>query len=249
MSFNQNTSHSVEKTGTVTLVGFGPGDPDLLTVKALKALQTADVIFYDDLVDQDFLQTLDAELVYVGKRSGRHHAEQEKINDLLLDAAREGKTVVRLKGGDPMIFGHAGEEIEYLESHGVHTEVIPGITAASALAANAKVSLTHRLLSSSVAYANGHAAQIRVPDADTLVYYMGASHLPRIAQTLIEAGLSPDTAVLLGYNVTRSDEQFWDTTLEALSDTTVHYPTPLIVMVGRVTELRRKKASEVLGEQ
>lgn len=118
--------------GKVQLVGFGPGDPDLLTIKAWKAIDAADIIFYDDLIDASFLDDKKAEKVYVGKRAGYHHKEQAAINRLLLDAAREGKNVVRLKGGDPMIFAHGSEEIEYLESNLIQVEVIPGITTASA---------------------------------------------------------------------------------------------------------------------
>ena len=174
----QNTSLEerediLHRQGKVTLVGFGPGDPELLTVKAVKALQNADIIFYDDLIGKDFLDTLSAEKYYVGKRSGCHHAEQDDINRLLLKAAREGKEVVRLKGGDPMVFGHAGEEIEYLQSNLIEVSVIPGITTASALAATTKVSLTQRGISSSVSFVNGHSARPIVPNTETIIYYMG----------------------------------------------------------------------------
>src|SRR5574344_1696785 len=175
------TSH----TGRVTLVGFGPGNPDLLTVAAVKALDAADVIYYDDLIGKNYLSQLKAEKFYVGKRCGKHHAEQDEINELLFESARQGKKVVSLKGGDPMLFAHAGEEIEYLESHHIPVSVIPGITTASAFAASAKVSLTHRQLSSSVALVNGHASTPETPNAETLVYYMGASHLPVIARRLL----------------------------------------------------------------
>lgn len=124
--------------GTVSLVGFGPGDPDLLTIKAAKAIDAADIIFYDDLIDDSYLADKKAEKIYVGKRAGYHHKEQADINRLLLEAAREGKNVVRLKGGDPMIFAHGSEEIEYLESNLIKVNVIPGITTASALAASQK---------------------------------------------------------------------------------------------------------------
>ena len=229
--------------GHVTLVGFGPGDPELLTVKAVKALRQADIIFYDDLIGKDYLQTLPAEKVYVGKRSGQHHAEQSAINRLLLQAAREGKQVVRLKGGDPMVFGHAGEEIEYLQSNFVSVTVIPGITTASALAATTKVSLTQRGISSSVALVNGHAAALIVPDTDTIVYYMGGSRLGSIRKSLLAEGWPVTTPVLLVHNVSLPDEQTFETTVGQLGD--VDYPTPVIALVGDVARLRHQTASTI----
>ena len=229
--------------GHVTLVGFGPGDPELLTVKAVKALRQADIIFYDDLIGKAYLDTLRAEKVYVGKRSGQHHAEQSAINRLLLQAAREGKQVVRLKGGDPMVFGHAGEEIEYLQSNLINVSVIPGITTASALAATTKVSLTQRGISSSVALVNGHAAAPIVPDTDTIVYYMGGSRLGSIRKSLLAEGWSVTTPVLLVHNVSLPDEQIFETTVGQLGD--VDYPTPVIALVGDVARLRHQPASTV----
>lgn len=227
---------SGEQPPGVTLVGFGPGDPELLTVKAIKALQQADIIFHDDLVDKDFLRTFPAELVYVGKRSGHHSAEQDEINHLLLEAALEGKRVVRLKGGDPMLFAHAQEEIRYLENRGIEVAVVPGITTASALAARAKVSLTEREVSQSVALINGHANRPLTPDAETLVYYMGASKLQQISQALIARGKRPGTPVLLASNVSTADEQFFHTTLAELVEKEPNYPTPLIALVGEVAK-------------
>ena len=235
----------LRQQGRVTLAGFGPGDPDLLTVAAVKALEAADIIFYDDLIGKDYLDRLKAEKVYVGKRSGRHHAEQGEINRLLLEAAREGKAVVRLKGGDPMVFGHAGEEIEFLKSCMVEVRVIPGITTASALAADTQVSLTHRGLASSVAFVNGHASTPLTPDADTLVYYMGASRLPTIARALMAEGRAADTPALLVHNVSLPDEQVFDTTLGALVADTSNYPTPLIMLVGYTAALRNHAAADI----
>ena len=231
----------LHRQGHVTLVGFGPGDPELLTVKAVKTLQQADIIFYDDLIGKDYLQTLPAEKVYVGKRSGQHHAEQSAINRLLLQAARDGKQVVRLKGGDPMVFGHAGEEIEYLQSNLVSVSVIPGITTASALAATTKVSLTHRGISSSVALVNGHAAAPIVPDTDTIVYYMGGRRLGSIRKSLLAEGWPATTPVLLVHNVSLPDEQTFETTVGELSTTDI--PTPVIALVGDVARLRHQSAS------
>lgn len=245
--------------GKVQLVGFGPGDPDLLTIKAARAIDHADIIFYDDLIDSSFLEGKKAEKVYVGKRSGCHHKEQGDINRLLLDAARECKNVVRLKGGDPMVFAHGSEEIEYLESNLVEVEVIPGITSASALAASQKVSLTHRDFSSSVALVSGHTPQPATPDAETLVYYMGAKQLQAIATKLIdEEGWAFNTPVILTHNVSRSDEHTFETTLRTLRNdegieekkagrTTriANLPTPLIALIGNVAGLKHHQASDI----
>ena len=233
--------------GTVSLVGFGPGDPDLLTIKAAKAIDAADIIFYDDLIDDSYLADKKAEKIYVGKRAGYHHKEQAEINRLLLEAAREGKNVVRLKGGDPMIFAHGSEEIEYLESNLIKVNVIPGITTASALAASQKISLTHRDFSSSVALVSGHTPQPVTPDAETLVYYMGAKQLQTIATQLIDKeGWAFNTPVHLTYNVSRPDEQTFETTLWNLRNGEMqNLPTPLIALIGNVAGLKHHQASDI----
>lgn len=237
----------LDKQGTVSLVGFGPGDPDLLTIKAAKAIDAADIIFYDDLIDDSYLTDKKAEKIYVGKRAGYHHKEQADINRLLLDAAREGKNVVRLKGGDPMIFAHGSEEIEYLESNLIKVNVIPGITTASALAASQKISLTHRDFSSSVALVSGHTPQPVTPDAETLVYYMGAKQLQAIATQLIDKeGWAFNAPVLLTYNVSRPDEQTFETTLWNLRNGEMqNLPTPLIALIGNVAGLKHHQASDI----
>ena len=237
----------LDKQGTVSLVGFGPGDPELLTIKAAKAIDAADIIFYDDLIDDSYLADKKAEKIYVGKRAGYHHKEQADINRLLLDAAREGKNVVRLKGGDPMIFAHGSEEIEYLESNLIKVNVIPGITTASALAASQKISLTHRDFSSSVALVSGHTPQPVTPDAETLVYYMGAKQLQTIATQLIDKeGWAFNTPVLLTYNVSRPDEQTFETTLWNLRNGEMqNLPTPLIALIGYVAGLKHHQASDI----
>lgn len=237
----------LDKQGSVSLVGFGPGDPDLLTIKAAKAIDAADIIFYDDLIDDSYLADKKAEKIYVGKRAGYHHKEQADINRLLLDAAREGKNVVRLKGGDPMIFAHGSEEIEYLESNLIQVNVIPGITTASALAASQKISLTHRDFSSSVALVSGHTPQPVTPDAETLVYYMGAKQLQAIATQLIDKeGWAFNTPVLLTYNVSRPDEQTFETTLWNLRNGEMqNLPTPLIALIGYVAGLKHHQASDI----
>ena len=237
----------LDKQGSVSLVGFGPGDPELLTIKAAKAIDAADIIFYDDLIDDSYLADKKAEKIYVGKRAGYHHKEQADINRLLLDAAREGKNVVRLKGGDPMIFAHGSEEIEYLQSNLIKVNVIPGITTASALAASQKISLTHRDFSSSVALVSGHTPQPVTPDAETLVYYMGAKQLQAIATQLIDKeGWAFNTPALLTYNVSRPDEQTFETTLWNLRNGEMqNLPTPLIALIGNVAGLKHHQASDI----
>ena len=225
--------------GKVTLVGFGPGNPDLLTFAGEKALQQADFIYYDDLTDHDFLKKYTAEQVYVGKRKDKHSYAQEDIQRLLLDAARAGKTVVRLKGGDPMVFAHGGEEVIYLQSNYVQIEVIPGISTGIAVASLTSIPLTHRGLSSSVSFISGHAADVQLPDTDTVVIYMGGANIRQIAQNAINQGRKPETEVMLAYNVSRSDQQIFFSTLAELSQEARSYPTPLIIVVGEVVGLRK----------
>lgn len=233
------------KQGSVTIVGGGPGNPELLTVAAVKALQNAEIILFDNLIDRENLEQYVAEKVYVGKRNGRHSAEQSDINRLLLNASRSGKRTVRLKGGDPAIFAHTGEEVEYLRRNFVNVSIIPGITAASACAASAGIALTHRHLSSSIAFINGHSkTPITSPD-ETLAYYMGASNLPRIAAQLITEGRPANTPVLLGYNISLPDEKHFDTTLGLLVTEDTKYPTPLIVIVGEVAGTHIGAASSI----
>ncbi len=229
--------------GRVDIVGFGPGDPELLTVKAIKRMQSADVIIHDDLIDISYLGQYSARKIYVGKRSGRHSAEQDEINAIMLSEVRDGHHVVRLKGGDPAIFAHTGEETEYLRRNLVEVSVIPGISAASAMAAEVGLGLTHRGVSGSVAFINGHSAELSKADADTLVYYMGGSRLCSIAAGLIERGRPADTPALIVSHVGRQDRQEYETTLERLSQGDDGLlPTPVICMIGDVAALRHKAA-------
>ena len=235
-----------ERTGAVWLVGFGPGDPDLLTVKGLKLLKSADIIFYDDLLNKDFLLRFKAEKIYVGKRKGKHSCEQDEINMLLYQAALAGKEVVRLKGGDPMLFAHGGEEIEFLRSRFIKVEVVPGVTAALAAAAFANIPLTHRGISSSVTFATGHSkTNIYVPDSGTLVYYMGASNLHKIAEEVMHKGCDAETPVLLVYNASASDQKEYYTTLKEVTDYSQDFSTPLIIIIGGVVKLRQNKAESI----
>ncbi len=225
--------------GKVWLVGFGPGDPELLTIKGYKLIKTADIIFYDDLLNKEFLLKFPAEKVYVGKRKANHSIEQAEINVLLYEAAVSGKTVVRLKGGDPMLFAHGGEEIDYLERRHIEVGVVPGITAALAAAAFTHVPLTHRGIASSVSFITGHAnREIHVPLSGTLVYYMGASNLLTIAEEVVRKGWPTDTPVLLVYNVSGIDQAEYYTTLQKTIDQPNQNKTPLIIIIGEVVRLK-----------
>lgn len=226
--------------GKVSLVGFGPGNPDLLTILGEKKLAEADVIFHDDLLDKDFLEKYPAEKIYVGKRKDKHSFEQAEINQLLLSAAQQGKNVVRLKGGDPMIFAHGREEIDYLQSNFVETKVIPGISAGIAAAAFTKIPLTHRSASSSVAFVTGHSETTRLPDADTVVIYMGGSNIRSIAEKAIQSGRTPETPVMLVSSVSTPKQQEFYSTLKDLSQSEEKYPTPVVIIVGEVVALRQK---------
>jgi uroporphyrinogen III methyltransferase/synthase len=232
--------------GKVYLVGFGPGNPDLLTIGAEKQLREADIIYYDDLLDKEFLTKYKAEKIYVGKRKNVHSKEQADINQLMLDSATDGKTVVRLKGGDPMVFAHGGEEVEFLESNLIEVEVIPGISTANALASLCKIPLTHRDISSSVAFVSGHApGGLQIPTADTLVYYMAGTKIKEIAQAIIDKGWKPSTPVALVYHVSMPDQQEFFYTLDQLTKQDIQFPTPIITIIGNVVNLRFKTAKEI----
>ncbi|MDD4970421.1 MAG: uroporphyrinogen-III C-methyltransferase [Paludibacter sp.] len=231
--------------GTVTLVGFGPGNPDLLTIGGDKALSKADIIFHDDLLDKDYLEKYNAEKVYVGKRKNLHSFEQDDINRLLLDAAKAGKQVVRLKGGDPMVFAHGGEEIEYLQKNFVQVAVIPGVSSGIAVSSLTKVPLTHRGIASSVAFISGHSEDVKIPDTDTLVYYMSGANIKLISQKAIAQGKNPKTPVLLTYNVSMPDQQEFFSTLEELAAGDTVYPTPVIIVIGDVVALKNNSEQAV----
>ncbi len=203
--------------GRVAIVGAGPGDPDLLTFKAMRALQHADVVVYDKLVGPEILDYArrDAERIYVGKTRGNHTRTQDEINAVLVEQARLGKHVVRLKGGDPFIFGRGGEEQDYLAQHGVDVEVVPGITAAAGCAAASGIPLTHRDHAQAVTFVTGHAKDGE-PDLDwtalaslkqTLVIYMGVSTIGRSCERLIEHGLDPQTPAAVIENGTLPEQR------------------------------------------
>ena len=203
--------------GVVHLVGAGPGDPELLTLKALRLIQEADVVYYDRLVSEDIISLIrrDADRVPVGKRKGDHSVPQHEIHERLIASAREGKRVVRLKGGDPFIFGRGGEELEAVQAAGVAAFVVPGISSALGCAAQAGVPLTHRDPAQSLTLVTGHAKQGGVPDLDwdalarknqTVAVFMGVGTAAAIAEKLIEAGRAPDTPVAVIENGTLANE-------------------------------------------
>lgn len=207
--------------GRVTLVGAGPGDAELLTLKAVRALQAADVILFDDLVSAEVLELArrEAKRMLVGKRGGRESCKQEDINDMMIRLAKAGKRVVRLKSGDPMIFGRAGEEIAALEAENIPVDVVPGITAASAMASRLGVSLTHRDHAQSVRFVTGHSRQGKLPEnidwaslsnpAVTTVFYMGGRTAAAIQSSLLAHGMPTSTPVAVMIVVSRANEQRW----------------------------------------
>lgn len=229
-------------TGQVQLVGAGPGDPDLLTLKAHRALQQADVIVYDRLVSRDViaLARRDAELVFVGKQEGNHGVGQSGIIDIIVEGALNGKRVVRLKGGDPLLFARAGEELQALRQHGIHTEIIPGISAFQGIAASAQIPMTDREHSNSLTLVTGHLKDGAFRDwarlsgeGQTLAVYMGVKNAPKISSGLMAEGLKGSTPVAVIENGTRANERRFYGTVESLpalvADNTVKSPALLII--------------------
>lgn len=225
--------------GKVYLTGFGPGSADLITVQGLKALKRAEIIFYDDLIDQTWLNNFTCKKVYVGKRKDKHSYNQDEINAMLYKSALEGKQVVRLKGGDPQIFGGGGEEFDYLRERLIHVEIIPGITSAFAAASFTGIPLTQRDESSSVAFCLGYPEdKITVPSADTLVYYMAASNLRLIGQKVIQSGKNPDTPVALISNISTPLQKTLFTTLSGIITGDNALPPPLVMIIGKTAHSR-----------
>lgn len=239
--------------GKVYLVGAGPGDPELVTVKGLRLIQSADVILYDRLVSKELLKESkpSAELIYCGKLPHSHPLKQEAINHLLAGHARKNRTVVRLKGGDPFIFGRGGEEAAFLAEEGITFEIVPGITAGIAAPAYAGIPATHRTCSSSVAFVTGHPQsggketinwEKLATGADTLAIYMGVSGLPHIAAELIKYGRQRSTPVALIEWGTTSDQRTVTATLANVAEEAErrHIKNPAMIVVGEVVRLRDK---------
>lgn len=239
-------------TGEVYLIGGGPGDPDLLTFRALRLMQQADVIVYDRLISKEVLELTrrDAHRIYVGKERDNHSVPQDQINQLLVDLAKEGKRVCRLKGGDPFVFGRGGEEIETLTANGVNFQVVPGITAALGSSAYAGIPLTHRDYSQSVVFVTGHLKDgsmnlnwkgLAQPN-QTIVFYMGLKGLPVICEKLMENGLPADLPIALVQQATTPRQRVFTGTLSTMPELIANEEVkpPTLIVVGNVVKLHDK---------
>jgi uroporphyrin-III C-methyltransferase len=245
------------RDGAVWLVGAGPGDPDLLTIKALKTLQIADVVVHDGLVSDEILALAPAAArkISVAKRKSRHSYSQDEINRMLVAFALEGLKVVRLKGGDPFIFGRGGEELEACREAGVACHIVPGVTAALAAGASAGAPLTHRGSAQAVTFVTGHASNGAEPDLDweslakanqTVVIYMGLSQAAPIAARLMAAGRAGSTPALIVENASRADEQRVVTSLSGLAEAASGLTGPALLIVGEAMALAQAGAAEAV---
>ena len=234
------------KTGTVYLVGAGPGDPDLLTLRAARLLERAELVVHDGLVDRAVLALASpqAELISVAKSRARHTLPQDAINALLVREALAGRDVVRLKGGDPLVFGRGGEEAEACRAAGVPVEIVPGISAANGAAAAAQIPLTHRDASSVVSFVAGQCKGLSEQDwsglagkGRTLVIYMGVKTAPQIAEKLMADGLAPDMPLAVIENAARPSMRVLRGPLAALPDLVVQQrvKSPALIVIGEVT--------------
>jgi uroporphyrin-III C-methyltransferase len=241
------------RLGNVYLVGAGPGDPDLLTLKGKKCLEEARVVLYDQLVSDELLEHAadSSELIYVGKQAGKHCANQRAIEELLIRKAREGKTVVRLKGGDPFIFGRGGEEAAALKRAGIPYEIVPGVSSAIAAPAYAGIPITHRSWAPSVAIVTGHKAsnssgQVKweelARNVDTLVILMGLRNLRKIMNRLLEGGCEPQRPVALIHAATRPSQKSLLGTVQTIADLAeqAKFKSPTVIVVGEVVRLGRE---------
>ena len=231
-------------SGKVYLLGAGPGDPELLTLKAARVLAKADVILYDALVSREVLAmaSRNAQLIDVGKRAGKKLLTQDEINSLLISYAKKNNVVVRLKGGDPLLFGRAGEEIDALRTAQIEFEIVPGITAAIGAAAGAKMSLTDRRAASQVLFTTFSRGEqgnwlnwAAVTPETTIAIYMPGTHYGEVAERLVENGLSPETPCVVVSQATRAEQQVRWTRIAALSNGE-QLPAPSILLVGRVAK-------------
>lgn len=247
----EQLSRNKNPDGVVHLVGAGPGDPDLLTLKAHRLLQSADVIVYDRLVSDQILDLArrDADMIYVGKAPGAHAMSQQDINALLVRLGREGKEVVRLKGGDPFVFGRGGEEMLAVEAAGLPCNIVPGITAASGIGAATGVPLTHRELARNVTYITGHTSDGE-PDADwaalarggqTIAVYMGLTALPRITEQLLAHGRDPSVPAMVVESGTTPDQRLFKGTLGDIADIVRDEGVagPALTIIGEVAAMAR----------
>lgn len=240
------------------LIGAGPGDPELLTIKAARVLAECDVVLYDRLVSREVLAFArpDAELIYVGKHEGEQEHVQGRIFELILQHARHGKTVGRLKGGDPLVFGRGAEEWALAIEHGITVELVPGVTSAVAVPGLANIPLTYRGVSQSFAVVTAHCHEGRAQEwtkyahIDTLVILMGVKNRIFIAQSLVSAGRKPDEPVAFVERGSTPEERIVESTLEAVADGLCEVSSPAVFVIGEVVRLRaRLTASEEAREQ
>ena len=235
-------------TGKVLIVGAGPGDPRLITVRGLECIRAADVIVYDRLVDPSLLDHAPphAERIYAGKESSSHTLPQDSINQLLAMHARLGKSVVRLKGGDPMVLGRGGEEALFLAERGIPFEIVPGVTSAIAVPALAGIPVTHRGVSNSFAVVTGHECGLdSAPDyaallrsAGTLVILMGVKNLPKIVAQMLLAGIDPETPIAAIEAWTHDEQRTFVSTLGRIMKESSEIKPPAVIIVGNVVLLR-----------
>jgi uroporphyrinogen III methyltransferase/synthase len=245
-----NYTHNTKKypSGIVYLVGAGPGDPGLLTLRGLECLQKADVVVHDRLANQQLLEYApQAEIIDVGKKPDHHPVPQERINTILVDEARKGKVVVRLKGGDPFVFGRGGEEAQDLTEAGIPFEIVPGVTSAISVPAYAGIPVTQRGMACSVAFITGHCAGSKPLDinwqalsqgVDTLVFLMGVHSLKLIVTSLLEVGRSPETPIALIERGTLPEQRVVTGTLEDILEKAADIKPPAIIIIGEVVSLQ-----------
>lgn len=254
-----NQNHCI---GKVYLVGAGPGDPGLLTIKGKTLLEFADVVVYDALVSPEILAMINpnAEKINAGKRSGRHSLLQKETTELLIEKAQSNAVIVRLKGGDPFVFGRGGEEMEDLIKANVQVEVIPGVTSGIAAPAYANIPLTHRDYSSSVTFVTGHESvgkyrpdvnwQAIAKGSETIVIYMGVQNLPNIIKKLTQAGLTENTPIALIRWGTRPDQEELFGTLGNITEQIIKkgFEAPAIAVIGKVVNFRQKIMNKELND-
>ncbi len=255
--FQFRSNNKNRKSGKVFLVGAGPGDPELLTIKALKVIKNCDIIIYDALVNSEIINHvgIDTEKIFVGPLGHKLKMKQKEIELIMIDHANNGKCVVRLKGGDPFIFGRGGEEAEALSEAGIEWEIIPGVSAGHAVPAYAGIPLTHRDYSSSVAFVTGHECKNKstvqwkelAQIVDTFVIFMGLKNLSSTIEKLINGGLQPSTPIAVIESGTTFDQQVKVATLETiihvLKQNSTH--SPALIVIGKVVNLHSKLSKKI----
>ena len=234
--------------GIVYIIGAGPGDPELITVKAMKIIKDADIILYDRLVSKELLDQFDIQKIYVGRKVGDDYKHQDHTNQLMLKYAKEGKKVVRLHGGDPLIFGRGGEEAEFLKANNIRFEIVSGISSAIAAASSSLIPLTHRRYASSLAIVTGHEDASKEQDSvrwemlakavDTIVILMGIGNLAKIIDRLIDGGLSKDESIAVIENVSSKDERIIYGKLDDILMNDIR--APAVVIIGSVVDLGKR---------